>query len=91
MRREAVHAQRGACSPLAPPLSFLAACLLESRSHGSLLCEFLGVQGFSEGRGLIGVGGHYGGAVGDGVRRSPGVAGGGVQVLPGEQVCVAAG
>ena len=64
---------------------------LEGRSHGSLLCEFLGVQGFGEGRGLIGVGGYYGGTVGDGIRCSSGVAGGGLQVLPCEQVCVAAG
>lgn len=75
---------------------FLSVCLsvrlsLEGWSHGSLLCEFLGVQGFSEGRGLVGVGGHYGGSVGDGVRRGSSVAGGWLQVLPCEQVCVAAG
>lgn len=63
---------------------------LEGGSHGSLLCEFLGVQCFSEGGGLIGVGGYYGSTVGDGVRRSSSVAGRGVQVLPCEQVCAAA-
>lgn len=67
-------------------------CLsLEGRSHGSLLCEFLGVQGFSEGRGLIGVGGYYGSAISNGVRCSSSVAGDGLQVLPREQVRVGAG
>lgn len=63
---------------------------LEDRSHGSLLRELLGVQGFSEGGRLVGVGGHDGGPVGDGVRRRSGTAEGRIHVLPCEQVSVAA-
>ncbi|KAJ0050791.1 hypothetical protein NL108_006150 [Boleophthalmus pectinirostris] len=63
---------------------------LKGRGHGSLLGQSLGVQGLGEGRGLVRVGGHYGGTVGDGVRRGADVAGGGLQVLPCEQVGLAA-
>lgn len=63
---------------------------LEGWSHGSLLCELLRVQCFSEGWCLVGVGGYYGSSVGDGVRRSSGVAEGWIQVLPCEHVSVAA-
>lgn len=67
-------------------------CLsLEGRGHRPLLREFLGVQGFGEGRGLIGAGGDNCGAVGNGVRRGSGVASRGLHVLPCEQVGFAAG
>lgn len=66
-------------------------CLsLEGRGHGSLLCELLGVQGFSEGWCLVGVGGNYGSSVGDGVRRGSCVTRDRIQVLPCEQIGVAA-
>jgi len=64
---------------------------LEGGGHRSLLRELLGVQGFGEGRGLVGVGGDDCRSVGDGVRRGASAAGGRVQVLPCEQVRVAAG
>ena len=67
---------------LASPLSFRES--LEGRSHGSLLREFLRVQGFSEGWCLIGIGGYYGSTVGNGVGCSSSVAWGWVQVLPSE-------
>lgn len=63
----------------------LSVSALEGGGHGSLLCEFLGVQGFSEGWSLIGIGGYYGGAVWNGIRRGSNVAGSVVQVLPCEQ------
>lgn len=72
-------------------LTPLLALSLEGRGHGPLLRQLLGVQGLGEGRGLVGVGGDDGGSVGDGVGRGAGVAGGGLQVLPCEQVAVAAG
>lgn len=63
----------------------LSECVsLEGRSQGSLLCELLGVQGFSEGRGLIGICGNYGSAIGNRVWCSSSVARDGIQVLPGE-------
>lgn len=49
-----------------------------------MLCEFLGVQGFSEGRGLVGVGGNDGASVGDGVGSGSDVVWRRVKVLPGE-------
>lgn len=64
---------------------------LEGRGHRPLLREFLGVQGFGEGRGLIRAGGDYCSTVGDGVRRGSGVASRGLHVLPCEQVGFAAG
>lgn len=63
---------------------------LEGGGHGSLLSQSLGVQGLSEGGGLVGVGGYYGGTVGNGVRRGTDVAGGGLQMLPCEEVGLAA-
>lgn len=57
---------------------------LKSRSYRSMLCEFLGVQGFSEGSGLVGVSGNYGASVGDGVGSGSDVAWRRVKVLPGE-------
>lgn len=63
---------------------------LKGRGHGSLLGQSLGVQGLGEGGGLVGVGGYYGSTVGDGVRRGADVARGGFQMLPCEQVCLAA-
>lgn len=64
---------------------------LEGRGHWPLLRQFLGVQGFGEGRGLIRAGGDYCGAVGYGVRCSSGMASRGLHMLPGEQVGFAAG
>lgn len=87
-----VHARTVFSVDLEPPLSvFLSVFLaLEGRSHRSLLCELLRVQGFSEGRGLIGVGGDYGSSICNGVWCGSSIAGGRVQVLPREQVLAAA-
>lgn len=72
------------------PLVLFPSSSLEGGSHGSLLCEFLWVQGFSEGWGLIRIGGYYGGAVGDRIRCRSNIAWVWFQMLPSEQVCVAA-
>lgn len=63
---------------------------LEGWSHGSLLCELLGVQRLSKRWRLIGVGGYYGSSVGNGVRCSSSVSKGWIQVLPCKHIGVAA-
>lgn len=55
---------------------------LKSRSLGSLLRELLGVQGFGERRGLVGIGGYYGSTIRDGVGSSSSIAWDWLQVLP---------
>lgn len=92
--RNLCHAQ---LAPLSVPLSVSvrpSVCVsvyLEGWSHGSLLCELLGVQRLSKRWCLIGVGGYYGSSVGNGVRCSSSVSKGWIQVLPCKHIGVAAG